>query len=333
MLKCCQDSSDDALIQERGDLQSFGEKLDLVAALTPDCNRPLTACRLRLYPPAQMRRNPTLQSHMRANAIILYGARPTKDDNVALERKDLVRCCITGSFNVQAVMPVIAAQVVPTMIGFELMSYLVGFEGAARLHSPDNCLFMKSNVEKAFRNGHLILLPLNHDLPIRRWKVMLTSKSAMDTNYLRRDGEGFLRDLDGKEVAFRTEHRPASRFLYFHYVVTLLRCKGERRHGWKELWDRLSTMNPWPMSGQYLRKSMLVTLGREVADIEEDEMLRLTEGQSFTDAHSLTSEEEEEVVRRVKQAYLENARAISSDDEDDEEPCEDDSDETRSDEE
>ena len=109
-----------------------------------------------------------------------------------------------------------------------------------------------------------------------------------------------LGDLDGKEIKFLTNHRPASRFLYFHFVVTLLRCREYRRPGWEALWEQYRTGCPWPTPGSYVRRTMLLALARAIGDAEDEEFIQnLATDTTFSTSESLSLEEEEEIVRRT----------------------------------
>ncbi|KAF8249172.1 hypothetical protein K440DRAFT_641527 [Wilcoxina mikolae CBS 423.85] len=65
-------------------------------------------------------------------------------------------------------------------------------------------------------------------------------------------------DIDGTELVFQTSHRPKARYLYFHYVVALLRTRRHKRKGW--LQQQTQREIAWATPGRYLRETMLRTL-------------------------------------------------------------------------
>jgi hypothetical protein len=70
------------------------------------------------------------------------------------------------------------------------------------------------------------------------------------------------KDLDGKELVFLGEKRPVSRFLYFHFVMALVRIKDLQRRNWQDVWARYHEHRPFPTPGNYMRKAMLLALAK-----------------------------------------------------------------------
>ena len=75
-------------------------------------------------------------------------------------------------------------------------------------------------------------------------------------------------DLDGTELEFKNDNRPAHRSLYYHFVSTLLRYVRYEKPGWAEKRINLPTGKIWATPGPYLRKSMLKTLTNVIRDYE-----------------------------------------------------------------
>jgi hypothetical protein len=111
-------------------------------------------------------------------------------------------------------------------------------------------------------------------------------------------------DVDGMELKFRTEHRPAARVLYYHFVVSILRCRQYREPGWENPWIKLRTGQPWPTPGRYLRQSMLLALERTAGDLNEGEIAGLVQQRTF-DVPERMADGEEEVARRVLKVHRE----------------------------
>ena len=118
-------------------------------------------------------------------------------------------------------------------------------------------------------------------------------------------GKVTLKELDGKEVVFKNNNRPASRFLYYHFVVTLLRNKRDRQQGWERYLVDLPTGRPFATIGRYLRESMLLALAKMAGDLDAAEEVKLLggEGETFVEAEKLLEVEEEEVARRALEAH------------------------------
>jgi len=68
---------------------------------------------------------------------------------------------------------------------------------------------------------------------IERWKIRIVDDDTkikriptMDSRVLT------FGDIDGTELVFQTSHCPKARYLYFRYVVALLRARRHKRKGW-----------------------------------------------------------------------------------------------------
>lgn len=119
-------------------------------------------------------------------------------------------------------------------------------------------------------------------------------------------GRETLNDYDGKEIKFKNDNRPASRFLYYHFIVTLLRNKKNRQPGWERFSTELPTGKPFATMGRYMRESMLLTLAKNAGDLnpaEETRLLGGDGGETFVEKEKLTEREETEVARRVFEAH------------------------------
>ncbi len=169
----------------------------------------------------------------------------------------------------------------PRRVGIAYADYMFKSGMGARLNEADNCLMMHETLEKSFDKGHFVLMPVDpRAYPVRRWKVVVTDDDAMDADILgggvNQKKEGAprkLRDLDGRELHFRTEHRPLSRFLYFHFLITMMLLKDQGRNGHQKVLEKLRSGKPWPTLGRYMRKAALLKLAKAVGDVD-GEVLR-----------------------------------------------------------
>ena len=103
-------------------------------------------------------------------------------------------------------------------------------------------------------------------------------------------GKVTLKDVDGQQVIFKNGRRPASRFLYYHYVVTLLRNKRNRQPSWEKYFADLPTGRPFATMGRYLRSSMLPALASSAGDLDAEEEARILGGggeHTFVEAQKL----------------------------------------------
>ncbi|KAI9763108.1 MAG: hypothetical protein M1840_000920 [Geoglossum simile] len=319
----------DDLWQLKRGLRAINEKDGKVALLTPDSSGAFISTLLHLYkdPTRSRKRSSAMQSEMRRSTIEAYGAtRPATDDS---PEKNWLRCQVTGEFFPEN--SVKAAHIVPASLGTELAAYIFGAEKGARLFSVDNCLILHTDIERAFDNGNFVILPVDlAETPIRRWRVAIVNDSCRNQGlYMKSVNK--LGDLDGKELAFQTPQRPAARFLYYHFVVTVLRCRQYKQPGWEGVWAALKTNRPWPTPGPYLRRSMLITLAEAIGVVDEAEIERLVESHTFRDEKRLAKDEEDEIARRVVESHEELVKAherqdlgFYEDDEDDEEDDEED---------
>ncbi|KAI9848049.1 MAG: hypothetical protein M1837_001151 [Sclerophora amabilis] len=289
----------DDLWKMKRQLRDYDEKAGRLATLTPDSGGAFASALLHLYkdPGSSKSRSSTMQTLMRRDTIKAYDANPRKEDN---KSPGWLRCTMTGRFFQEQVLK--AAHIVPSMLGVELADYIFGVGTGARLYSVDNCLLLHMDIEIALSNGTLVIVPVDPtENPIRRWKAVVTNDACRNQNAVNEDS--CLGDLDGRELEFRTEQRPAARFLYYHFVMTLLRRRQYRQPGWERLWAEFSKTQPWPTPGRYLRQSMLLTLAGGVCDVNEAEVKKLVQDGTFDLPERLAKDEEEEVARRVHEVY------------------------------
>ena len=114
-----------------------------------------------------------------------------------------------------------------------------------------------------------------------------------------------LKSLNGTEVYFKTEAKTASRFLYYHFVISLLRNKFDRQPGWEIYLAQLPTDRPFCTPDKYLRESMLLTLTRYAGDLtkEEETKLLVAGGETFVEDEKLEQSEKREMARQILEAH------------------------------
>jgi hypothetical protein len=241
-------SLEDDLWCERRRLRKMREESGRVSLLTTDTDSAFAAALLRLYkdPETSRKRKSATQSAMRDESIKAYAAVPTSDDSTPAA---YLRCSLTGEFDQP--YRIHAAHIVPYCIGQELAAYLFGPDQSLRLNRPDNCLMMHEDIERAFDNGNITLFPVDPvSRPLLRWKIVLVNQDARNQP-LKLDAAKTVGELDGRELTFRSEQRPASRFLYYHCVMSLLLCRSRDSHGWETvapIWQDAGVAYSGPLS-------------------------------------------------------------------------------------
>ena len=115
------------------------------------------------------------------------------------------------------------------------MDAMFGATNPPELFSTRNGLLLFSALEDNFDKGVLVIVPDLPDRPPRNrlaaWlksptreyklRIIDTSWELIDDPV---DARGLAwRQLDGRRLLFRSEHRPAARYLYFHYCIQVLR--------------------------------------------------------------------------------------------------------------
>ncbi|MCJ1280209.1 hypothetical protein MMC21_008036 [Puttea exsequens] len=241
-------------------------------------------------------------------------------------RKDQTQCTITNDWFDRK--DVKAAHIVPMRLGSASVDYIfTGF--GSRLVTPDNFILMHTTVERAFDKGLFVFIAAKKDeYPIKTWKIQVTNDSAIHSNA----GRVQFGDLNGKEVVWMNYERPASKFLYFHFVVSLLVNKRDRNDGWERHMTSLTTGKPFATPGAYMRKSMLLYIAKIAGDLSPDEevaILGQEEKELFEHKKKINDTMAEEIARRV----IETVDLLKEDDEEYEEEDEENNEDDEEDEE
>ena len=196
----------------------------------------------------------------------------------------------------------VAAHIVPRSLSPAPVDYVFGKGSSSRVNTADNYLFIHVFVERSLERGNFVLLPVAaNEKPIKRWKVHITNTAAINNDLSGKT----LKELDGNEVAFKTDGRPASRFLYYHFVISLLRNKRDRQPGWEKYMVGLLTGRPFATKGKYLRQSMQLTLAKHAGDLDKEEEASLLGdgGETFVEGEKLDEKEEGEIAKQILAAH------------------------------
>ncbi|KAJ5817847.1 hypothetical protein N7447_007855 [Penicillium robsamsonii] len=115
-----------------------------------------------------------------------------------------------------------------------------------------------------------------------RWKCVLTDEAIRHLTAITTPS----RSWRWNELEFRSDARPAKRFLYFRFIVTYIFCKNR---GQVTFTDKVEAAHQfWPTPGPYLRKAMLRTLARNISGHQLPE--NMVEDQTFEDLEHVEGE-------------------------------------------
>ncbi|CAH0027502.1 unnamed protein product [Clonostachys rhizophaga] len=189
---------------------------------------------------------------LRERAIRYYGARLYI--NGKSEKR--IWCHITGEWQPESHVEV--THIVPIfVISFGNICELLFGSKSDEVDKQQNTLTLLFDVKKWFDRHELVVVPWDAtENPITRWRTDVfpsIHNEPLDT-------KATFRDLDGKELIFRDQNRPSSRFLYFHFIMSLIRIKDLNKEGWRDIWARYYEQPPFPAPAPYMRKSMILAL-------------------------------------------------------------------------
>ncbi|KAL4788728.1 hypothetical protein BJX76DRAFT_3880 [Aspergillus varians] len=212
------------------------------------------------------------QSKFKREVIKYY----TPEENIRTEH---VWCHILGKWVYHK--GVKAAHIVPKSLSGDELAHLFGV-GEILLEDPRNGITLLSALEERLDQGVIAIVPMSGGFEVpTRWKCILIDESKAknfiwDAPPTQSHELIHLGDLDGKELEFLTDNRPARRFLYFRFVISYLYAK---RKGTITITDKVGKTKFWPTIGRYLNRSTLVTLARCISGCELPQSI--IEGQTF----------------------------------------------------
>ncbi|KFY68859.1 hypothetical protein V496_00742 [Pseudogymnoascus sp. VKM F-4515 (FW-2607)] len=196
-----------------------------------------------------------------ARAVLAYYGAKREDVPGTIEKY----CHLTGWSGEKLVK---CAHIVPKSLESDELSYLFGAREAV-LSDPRNGLTLNRVIEGGLDNGDIVFVPRKSSKHVPgaelTWTCLLVNQAIAKTQIT---GSTRWKDIDGRELKFLTANRPACRYLYLRYVITLLY---QRRTGNTQgVEDAMARSDAkgyiWATPGPYLRQSMLITLARKVSD-------------------------------------------------------------------
>ncbi|KAJ5721579.1 uncharacterized protein N7483_009513 [Penicillium malachiteum] len=168
---------------------------------------------------------------------------------------------------------VVAAHLFGYMHGEATMNAIFGQD--SHIFDPRNGLLVSKEFERFFDAGKLAITGLWDQLELE----------ISDNSKLR------FKDLHNRPLAFQSEFRPCTRYLYFHYCIQVLRhtwqLSGSGEANNKEV-AALALRNEsgkfcWATPGPYIPKNMLLALVEELGHNYEDILARASSSTSADD--------------------------------------------------
>ena len=278
---------------QRQALRLSQEALGIVPKLTPDLgNAAFCAAHLALYKdPVTSKRSSNDQYALRKASIKYYGS----DTDAPPGR---LWCPLTRHYWLADEM--VCAHIVPHRMGEEMAEYIFGEGKGTRLMRVENTLMLRRPVEKSFDKHAFVLVPVEGtDVSAPTLKICITNNDGLDRELGPNDAT--LRAYNQRTLLFKNNNRPAKRFLYYHFVVTLGLAKRDRVREWERIITEVPTGRPFATPGPYLRHSMLLALANNCGDLADDERVNLLGSpgkETFVAEKKLNKAEEEEMARR-----------------------------------
>lgn len=154
-----------------------------------------------------------------------------------------------------------AVHIFPLLLGQRMMTYIFGPDAKEDLDSPQNGLILPKNVERAFSNHQVVIVP-SGELSQCRWKFLVVGRDLWTADAT--DSLTF-ENIHDTELKFEpdNEARPSERYLYYQYILALLViARVERRaiQASKIALEEATTpsfLKAWTTPGKYLRTDLV----------------------------------------------------------------------------
>lgn len=224
-------------------------------------------------------RDDDAQSRFHQKVLKAYGA----------EKNKKTCCVISGQWHLSR--HVKAAHIVRYNVGEPSARHLFGPSGDkdGHLMGVKNGIPIHEEYEEALDDARLIIVP-DGDPDKGCWKLYwLYEEDAQDDTSPIPLGH----ELHGRSLQFRTEFRPAARYLYFAYCMSILRWQRHDVPGWWK--DHLvGEAKFWATPGSYLRTSMLRRIAHQIGHLTKEEAAIFAAEKGSGRIIELADEEEED---------------------------------------
>lgn len=171
-------------------------------------------------------------------------------------------CHVTRSWGLREdVKPTL---IVPLFRDLASMSELLFGTQCENLESGHNALLLSGGIASWFTSHKLVVIPVDASTkqkqPIQQWRVDILDPDISSQTYTAFPDRRYGRDIDGQELQFLGEKRPSARFLYFHFLMALVRAKDLHKPGWQETWARYHEEKPFAAPEPYMWQMMMGAL-------------------------------------------------------------------------
>jgi hypothetical protein len=272
---------------------------------------------------AARRRDTSDQSNFRKNIEKAYGLMNAKKDG-------LVWDVISGQSIPEDMTT--AAHLFAYKHGQDVMTALMGEDVQNELFAPTNGLILPNSIEKHFDSGLFAIVPnmnensvaevslwLNSTPKEYKIKILNFESKHLDQVVVQNknlpNGQLTWRELHNRKLMFPNNFRPRSRFLYFHYMVQILRKAWSNQSKAPEVLKKEFGAAVWGTKGKYLAKAQL----RAFVDELGHEVDFLLDGEDDTRKVQKGSEEllTVAVTGQIKRTGCEDDEESSDEEEDD----------------
>ncbi|KAI9769415.1 MAG: hypothetical protein M1840_004117 [Geoglossum simile] len=227
-------------------------------------------------PPSWERRNKNHHDKWKQGLRELYNAVLPSNSTFSLGKPvsgELIWCPITKKY--AGPLYRCAAHIIPHFMGYENVAWMLGdggdmAAGFSHIWNLKNGLIMSKELERKFHAGDFVIVPIptENGAP-QRLRFLLLNTAYGHHQYL--ETREHYSELDGMELEFKGNGRPGLRYLYWHYVTSILRAVRWETAGWDDLKRRFPDGSIWATPGPYLRRSMVRQLGIAIGDYEPKE--------------------------------------------------------------
>lgn len=241
----------------------------------------------------------TEQFYFRKNLIVAYGAESSNG-------RELWDPISNSYFRSDVVT---AAHIVPHALGYPMMAEMFGGgndeAGFNMMWSMANGMLMSSNYERQFDRHEFCIVPVEKPDGTIALRVRVIDNDIRDTHTYRSGPQGNLTwgEMENEDLVFRTDHRPALRFLYFHYWCCVYRATTELWPGYEKIIESTKEHKMWATPGKYLRTAMLRNLTHVIGvDIDLPEEM-FTDG-DMDDADEVKGEIGEDTEKKFQRVFV-----------------------------
>ncbi|MCJ1466016.1 hypothetical protein MMC07_004635 [Pseudocyphellaria aurata] len=258
---------------------------------------------------------------LRAN----YGAKK-------IARDHHVWCPMLGKWVLKCTVE--AAHLFPFSLGQQTMTYIFGDDADGEMNKASNGLFLYGHIHEKFNRHWITIVPCETETEKPQEYKFLVLDQDIWNHELDDLGKGCTyADLHERKLIFESKHsyRPSARYLYFHYLMAMLRiAHGQRakKAGTTSLWAEVTKMTPgasraWVTAapGRYLREPILRAFieGINIGHFDDEETTDNPEAANDMLSHAVTSadlppDETANMLETATQIPMESEDDDSSDD-------------------